>query len=111
MVLGMRLHLCWAPDGTPRTAFLAPADQAEMSRSACCRSRSGVEGRKRRLVDLLHHMDAENGPVDVLLAELALRQHGAVARRQLERLGISRLAPPQRDTRHRHRGGVAEKVI
>jgi hypothetical protein len=28
MVLGMRLHLCWAPDGTPRVAFLAPADQA-----------------------------------------------------------------------------------
>jgi hypothetical protein len=29
-------------------------------------------------------MDAENGPVDVLFAELALRQHGVVARRQLE---------------------------
>src|SRR5215217_3257186 len=26
---GMRLHLCCAPDGTPRAAFLAPADQAE----------------------------------------------------------------------------------
>jgi hypothetical protein len=26
---GMRLHLCCAPDGTPRAAFLAPADQGE----------------------------------------------------------------------------------
>lgn len=26
---GMRLHLCCAPDGTPRTAILAPADQPE----------------------------------------------------------------------------------
>ena len=26
---GMRLHLCRAPDGTPRTAILAPADQKE----------------------------------------------------------------------------------
>src|SRR3954463_8360285 len=26
---GMRLHLCCAPDGTPRAAFLAPADQPE----------------------------------------------------------------------------------
>jgi hypothetical protein len=25
----MRLHLCCAPDGTPRAAFLAPADQGE----------------------------------------------------------------------------------
>ncbi|HEX3363242.1 MAG TPA: IS982 family transposase [Solirubrobacterales bacterium] len=26
---GMRLHLCCAPDGTPRASILAPADQAE----------------------------------------------------------------------------------
>lgn len=25
----MRLHLCCAPDGTPRAAILAPADQPE----------------------------------------------------------------------------------
>lgn len=26
---GMRLHLCCAPDGTPRASILAPADQPE----------------------------------------------------------------------------------
>ena len=29
LVLGQRLHLCCAPDGTPRASILAPADQPE----------------------------------------------------------------------------------
>jgi hypothetical protein len=58
---GMRLHLCCAPDGTPRASILAPADQPERevapascprrcvaaSRSSATRATPGVSSRPR----------------------------------------------------------------